>query len=525
MPDIVNLHFDNNGSSIYEIEDLNTSFAKGTLKIMYTGENRNGSCINRDVVEKALPSLYNVPIVSHYIFEENAIGGHDIGIERDDSGELKFVQYTEPCGVVPESAVFEFVNEEDENGIEHEYLVAKDILLWKRQNVYSHIVNDLDGKVDHSMEIRIVNGFVDNKTNCYTITDFEFQALCLLEKVSPCFEGSELELYSAENFRDQMNQMMSEFKAMFSAINSESSENDIDAGRQNSTKGGCCSLDIEKILNEYGLTTEDVEFDAENITEEELREKCKACCEKETASEDETEVVDNEENGDDEDTADNASDETEEKEETEENHEDRFALSREMCQVLSDAVNMIETVSDYWGEYSRYFLEDYDIELSEVYCRDCETWHLVGFKYSMNGDDVVIDRSSCKRKKTVYVDFDEGVEKEMNITPDVYSKMNGKIRELIDYKMEKENEEFENKVKAIFEKFAFLSENEMFIELVNDHKGMTLDAIEDKCFSIKGRSDIHNFSEDNQKHEKVIIPVHNNETTEPYGGLFIKYGK
>ena len=44
----------------------------------------------------------------------------------------------------------------------------------------------------------------------------------------------------------------------------------------------------------------------------------------------------------------------------------------------------------------------------EVYCWDRNDWLLYGFGYKLNGDSVVIDFESKKRKKYTIVDFDEG---------------------------------------------------------------------------------------------------------------------
>ena len=83
---------------------------------------------------------------------------------------MRIKNLTEPCGVVPEHARFYFQTECDESGDEHEYLIADGVILWKRQDVYRHIVNDLDGKVKHSMEVHVRNGETVN--DLFDITDF-----------------------------------------------------------------------------------------------------------------------------------------------------------------------------------------------------------------------------------------------------------------------------------------------------------------------------------------------------------------
>ena len=60
-------------ASLYDIRELNASFATGSLKVMYLGGNRNGSYFTKDAVERALPSLKNVPIVCHWDEEAGEI--------------------------------------------------------------------------------------------------------------------------------------------------------------------------------------------------------------------------------------------------------------------------------------------------------------------------------------------------------------------------------------------------------------------------------------------------------------------
>lgn len=75
---------------------------------------------------------------------------------------------------------------------------------------------------------------------------------------------------------------------------------------------------------------------------------------------------------------------------------------------LCEALSVAKYTDPDWGELRKYLYMDFDYELSEVYCYDCEDWKLYGFSYSMNGDNVIIDFGSKKRKKISIVDFDEG---------------------------------------------------------------------------------------------------------------------
>lgn len=534
MMEILTLPYHTDGKCVYDIEDINQSFARGKLKIMYTGKNRNGSFISKEAVERALPTLYNVPIVAHYDRDDNVIGSHDVELRRDGDGELKLSQLTEPCGVVPESAVFYFSEEEDESGDEHEYLIADGVLLWKRQDVFQHIKEDMGGSVDHSMEISVRSGFT-NDDKVFVVEDFQFTALCLLETARPCFEGSELLLYSAEDFKNKMNEMLAELKESFTYIAS----NEVDIDKENSTKGGEHSLDIEKLLAEYNLTAEDVTFSVDGLTEDELREKLQVVAETKYTDDDPVDDTDDDTTDGDDDATDGDNDTADDTNEpgddveTDDGDDDtakkKFNLTmdqlrKELCDAISEKKHPARydpewMINDYW-------FVDCDTDIGEVYVESSEDGNFYGFSFDRNGDGVVISWESKKRKKISFVDFDEG---EMgDIAAGVVEAFDaateelcGRIKELADFKAGVEKERFDASVNAVFAGFPELNGDERFEALKKNCDGMTVDEIEDKCFAIKGRMSKLAFSEEVK--EKVIIPVEKATDEEPYGGLCKKY--
>ena len=108
-------------SSIYKLENINSSFDRGILRVAYAGKNRNKSCIDKETFEKCINSIYNCPIVCNYNRETNSIGSHDSEIVSDGNG-MRIVNLTQPVGVVPESANYWWENVEEDNGEVNEYL-------------------------------------------------------------------------------------------------------------------------------------------------------------------------------------------------------------------------------------------------------------------------------------------------------------------------------------------------------------------------------------------------------------------
>lgn len=507
MGQMMNLFFDFDKASVYDIREVNSSFARGSLKVLYLGENRNGSYFTKDAVERALPSLKNVPIVCHWDSESGEIGGHDMEVAVDSSGELYLKNLTEPCGVVPDHAVFRFVTDCDEDGNEHEYLVIDGVLLWKRQDVYSHIINDLDGKVKHSMEINVFDGS-KNANGYYNIREFEFTALCLLESCEPCFQGSELEVYSANNFKLKMEQMMAELKEYYSAVNTSEEVDDI-SNDKSQMEGG------EKVLENNETVEEIVEtFASDN---EEVAE----------VPEEETAVA-----------------ERPEQPVEEVNSNESFALTNDLVDELVRELS-VETITLAWGDTVRYWYVNSDFELNEVYCIDANDWLLYGFSYALNGDAVEIDFNSKKRMKYAIVPFDEG--EQLSPLSEVFSIIEAKLRDCASWEskyheasnqistMEAEVNELRqfkatidaNQAReqrdAIFEKFSELNGVEAFEALRENAAEYDLDTLEEKCYAIRGRNmPVAKFSLEN-KSSKLVVSHTNNNQNEPYGELFKKF--
>ena len=118
-------------SSLSNIVEVNSSFNAAKLRIAYTGKNRNNTFISKESFERAIPTMYNCPIVANYMRESDEIGSHDGEFIKDKNGKTKYVNLTQPVGVIPESAQYSWETVDD-NGVIHEYLCA-DVILWKRQ--------------------------------------------------------------------------------------------------------------------------------------------------------------------------------------------------------------------------------------------------------------------------------------------------------------------------------------------------------------------------------------------------------
>lgn len=485
-------------SGIGSISEQNASFDKGVLRVCYTGKNRNNSFISKETFDRCMSSIYNCPIVCRYDRETDSIGAHDMELVADADGGLRIVNVTQPVGVIPESARIWYEEIEDDSGV-HEYLCT-DALLWKRQEAYQKIKED--GITEESMEISVKEGeMVDG---VYVIKRFEFTAFCLLGSAEPCYESASLELFSRNDFKEQLAEMMKDFKESFSTVQ-PSAEPEVVIQPKDYTEGGEEALEQKNaLMAEFGLTAEMLDYDVADFTVDELREKFEAM------------------------------------------RAERFALEYEFRKELMAALEA-EQVETRWGTDCHYYFWDYDRDASEVYATDITDWNLYGFAYSMNGDHVVIDFASKKRMKLSLVPFDEGdqpapitsmfaklVEKytandeqwaeKYQTATDTIAFMEGELDTLRQFKLNAEEAAARIERDEVFSQFEDLNGVEAFESLREHCTEYSVEELEEKCYAIRGRNGtVAKFSHE-PKAPKLPIEKQADLSKEPYGGAFVEFG-
>lgn len=513
MDKVLNMTY---ASSLTNLCEVNSSFDTGVLRICYTGDNRNGSHISKKAIKKSLQTIYNCPIVCNYDRETDTLGGHDMEVVRDENGGLHIVNVTQPVGVIPESSKVWFEEYEEEDGTVHEYLYAE-ALLWKRQEAYRKIQKD--GITAHSMEITVKDGKIVD--GVYHINDFEFTAFALIG-VEPCFEGSALEMFSKQDFKQQLSEMMQDLKESFKQVNT-SLEVDNTHPQNYSMEGGERVLeDKMELIAKYGIDIESLDFSIDDFTVEELTEKFEAM--KAASGE-----------------GDPAPEAT---------AEDKFVLTSNIIDELYRVLGEVK-IEREWGECTRYWYVDCDFELKEVYCWDTNDWLLYGFTYDTEGDSVTIDFESKKRKKYVIADFEEGEqpspfatmfaqmeqklhdnsewEAKYQTASDTIASMEIELKELRQFKTDTEYAAAKEERDSVLAKFENLTGVEAFESLRDSCMQYDVETLEEKCYAILGRNGIAaKFNLEDKlpklKIEKTDSTKTNNKSNEPYGGIFPEYG-
>lgn len=541
MGRIMNVFCESGNASVYNIREVNSSFAVASLDVMYTGENPNMSNISRKAVEGALPTLPNVPIVCNYDPENREIGGHDVEFVSDDDGNIRMRNLTVPCGVVTDHTRFSFQVKKDKYGVEHEYLVADGVVLWKRQEVYEYIVNDCNGVIPHSMEIDVTDGAMNKNTGYFDIHGFEFNALCLLGNVRPCFEGSQLKVYSANDMKEQISQMLDELKQCYSLIASASDA--VDNIQTHSSKGGDMMHDeIMKLAEEFGIDVSTLDFSLEGMSIDDVRAKFEEMSSGSTDGE--TSGTQTEDNAA---SADNSDEGTDDGADT--GSTENFELNRNITEGIFDAMSK-EVIHYEWGDAPKYYLVDYDADAMMIYAESAEDWKIYGFKYAMDGDTVVVDWSSKSRMKWAIVEYDEGAKEMSSVASEVFSTVSSMLEDAtsrndeLQAKLDEVQESFSalskeveglreykssTEAASVFAMFSDMEGNEAFEALkqsvVDGTVVLTKDALEEKCYAIRGRmASVAKFSAE-QKTPKIIVDDRKNDDTveKPYSGIVEKY--
>lgn len=187
---------------------LNDRFSTVSVKLMYSGVNRNRTYFSKDIVEQKIQTLANMPIVGEFSEEQEDFKGHGGKMVVTDDN-ISFVRTTKPYGVVPESFTYEWINDDIGDGRIKETLVIHNVILWTKH--YAEAWKVIQNHSSQSMEIDILNGEWDEDSELYKVSDFNFLALCILgENVSPAFENSHF--YSLDSFKDEFKEMLTEFK-------------------------------------------------------------------------------------------------------------------------------------------------------------------------------------------------------------------------------------------------------------------------------------------------------------------------
>ena len=191
--------------------------SKCQIKVLYVGQNRNGTFISKEVAAEMGKKLPGSPIVGYYNQENGDFEEHNREIEIKDD-KFAIIDTTRPYGFVDVNAKVWFQKFIDDGEAEREYLVTEGYI-WS--GVYPESARITQTGNNQSMELNRDSvkgnwaGNVNSNERFFIINEAIIEKLCILgENFEPCFEGSQIK--AEFSLQDEFAKLKD---AMFSMIN------------------------------------------------------------------------------------------------------------------------------------------------------------------------------------------------------------------------------------------------------------------------------------------------------------------
>ena len=506
--------------------------------LMHTSENRNHSSLTEKAAKRCLSSIAYKPVLANFAeFDgEWDFTSHDIEIDED--GNYNYIERQVGCFTADKATLDD---EEDDKG--RKYIHAK-VAIPREYTKAAEIIERKNGtKV--SAELAVNEMSYNAEEHLLYLDDVEVMGVTLLgrnpetgEEVGEGMEGARLDIadFSIQNNsvianqQDKLIESLDKLTTMLANFNINPAE----SGELK--EGGNLVNKFEELLEQYGKTVEDIDFEYDNLTDEELEAKFAEVFgesagegedEPEPTSDDDTaeeDFADEEQNDEEDEKAEDGDDEEFEEEVVEDNQREfsvtcgdsvrNFAVSMsEVLAAMSELVN--NTYSETDNDY--YSVDVYESEKSVVMVG---WWSGKAYKqsykvrndvYTLTGDRVAV--------KPVYLTADE--EAKLDDMRSNYSLVSDKLAKY----------ESEPQKVAILESddYANVADVEAFVELKKqeNHFDLSVDEVTEKANQILLDYAKHNsikFSDDSEK--KYVgqkkLPIGSKRKSSRYGNLFSK---
>ena len=249
--------------------DANELKAIGHFQFCHIDENANHTSIAREVMEQAIPSAYNIPILAYIYMNEDGewdFAGHEIDYDEDDNP----IYYETPVGTVPESGDLKLEYDEDK---QKTYLTG-DGIIWKYYSKATDILKryvDSQGYCNVSVELNLDEIAFNASKKILEIKKFHFSGVTLLgtkigtnKIIKPGMTGANVTFSDFSQTKNRLSQLLGEVQKLNRNIETMSL----------ATKGA--KVNFAELCKKYGVSAKDITFDYENLSEDELVQKFEA---------------------------------------------------------------------------------------------------------------------------------------------------------------------------------------------------------------------------------------------------------
>ncbi len=262
----------------FEVE--NTEYQDNTLlfgkvKIFHIGPNRNGSSVTKNAAEKALNTIAYKPLLANFCEVDGVKDFTSHDMELNDDGSVTYVEHQIGC-FTADTPVIQY----DET-TEKEFVFAK-VAIPREYTDACDIIERKNGtKV--SVELLVNEMNYSAKDDILELTDIIVQGCTCLgtnpetgESVSEGMQGARLDIvdFSVNNnsiVEKSNNELNSKMLEILEKLNDTISNFNIQNVNQ---EGGENTMNkFEELLDLYGLTSEEVEFEIDGLSDEDLETK------------------------------------------------------------------------------------------------------------------------------------------------------------------------------------------------------------------------------------------------------------
>lgn len=505
----VNFSSKENGSPIvvsmpanFEISENDMpGMLKLKLKVCHIDTNRNGSHISKENMEKAMPTLKYRPILAYiHQLDDGTYDfyAHNMEIVEDENGEEKINYIEKQVGCfTTDDPYLEYDKDNDKTYVNayavipEEYTEAANII--RRKN---------GTKV--SCELVIDELSYNAKEKYLDLTSFYFGGCTLLgcdengNEIGEGMIGSRADIADfchkkpVFDYQERLVEMLDKLNNTLSNFNKNNTEEGVREEMNH----------FEELLEKYGFAVDELDFDYENMSDEELDSafedfKCrKKKCEEEDSDVDGSEEGNSEESGSEEGTSEEGSSEEEnpkdgnddeeepedgadtgdESKKNSENFVKNFKVEISHEDIRYALYNLIaeyeESDNEWYGIYAVY--DDYFV--MQGWCNG--KFYKQG--YSIDGENVSLDG---ERTELFQMLLTESEKLAVDKLRGDYAELEAKYNELKTFKDNYDASEIKAKKDSIFADEAYndIRESDDFKALMNDAENYSVEEIQNKC--------------------------------------------
>lgn len=509
------------------------------LKVCHTETNRNGSHISTENMEKAMPTLKYRPILA-YIHEledgTKDFYAHNIDVIENEDGESEIVYIEKQVGCFTADEPWLKYDKKKDKTYVHAYAVIPE-----GYTEAADIIRRKNGtKV--SCELVIDELSYNAKEKYLDLTSFYFGGCTLLgvdkdgNEIGEGMLGARADIADfcheepTYTYQDKMIEVLEKLNITLSNFNTNTTQ-----------KGGSEMNKFEELLAKYGIAAEEVTFEIEGLSDEELEAKFAEAFEGDDGAgegdngDGEGNDTDGDDSGDGDGEGDNDDDGNDgdgegagdgEGEDIGDGEPEKFTktftveLSHDdIRNALYVLIRQYETEDEYY--YIREVFDNYFV------MQDWYNNKIYKQGYVVDGEDVSLDGDRVEVFEILVTEEEKNA---LDALKENYSVLEAQYNELKAFKDNYDAAELKAKKDAIFgkEEYSVLADNEAFNALKADADKFSIEEVEAKAKAIFADHVIETGtftakSEENQTSKTIKFNFNKKETKRsPYGNLFNK---